>query len=115
MAENAPREESGSPRDESNRQRIGLTLQTIDPRTAAANGLPSRGAVITEVQPGSPADQAQLAPGMLVVEAAGKKIASADELSRILRDAKPGSTVLLRVRLPTREENTRLVALTLPS
>ena len=79
-----------SQKDESNRQRIGLTLQSIDPRTAEANGLPTRGAVITEVQPGSPADAAELAPGMVVTEAAGRKIASADDLSRILKDAKPG-------------------------
>jgi serine protease Do len=103
-------------KDESNRQRIGLTLQSIDPRTAEANGLPTKGAVITEVQPGSPADAAELAPGMVVTEAGGKKIASADDLSRILKDAKPGSTVLLRVaiRLPNREESTLLRALTIP-
>ena len=107
---------SRSPKDETNRQRIGLTLQTIDPRTAEANGLPTRGAVITEVQPGSPADAAELAPGMVVTEAGGKKIASADDLSRILKDAKPGSTILLRVqiRLPNREESTLLRALTIP-
>ena len=106
----------GSQRDESNRQRIGLTLQSIDPRTAEANGLPTKGAVITEVQPGSPADAAELAPGMVVTEAAGKKIASADDLSRILKDAKPGSTILLRVqiRLQNREESTLLRALTIP-
>ena len=107
---------SRSPKDETNRQRIGLTLQTIDPRTAEANGLPTKGAVITEVQPGSPADAAELAPGMVVTEAGGKKIASADDLSRILKDAKPGSTILLRVqiRLPNREESTLLRALTIP-
>ena len=106
----------GSQKDESNRQRIGLTLQSIDPRTAEANGLPTKGAVITEVQPGSPADAAELAPGMVVTEAAGKKIASADDLSRILKDAKPGSTILLRVqiRLQNREESTLLRALTIP-
>ena len=106
----------GSQRDESNRQRIGLTLQSIDPRTAEANGLPTKGAVITEVQPGSPADAAELAPGMVVTEAAGTKIASADDLSRILKDAKPGSTILLRVqvRLQNREESTLLRALTIP-
>ena len=107
---------SRSPKDETNRQRIGLTLQSIDPRTAEANGLPTRGAVITEVQPGSPADAAELAPGMVVTEAGGKKVASADDLSRILKDAKPGSTILLRVliRLPNREESTLLRALTIP-
>ena len=105
-----------SQRDETNRQRIGLTIQSIDPRTAEANGLPSKGAVITEVQPGSPADAAELAPGMVVTEAAGKKIASADDLSRLLKDAKPGSTILLRVsiRQPNREETTLLRALTIP-
>jgi serine protease Do len=71
---------SKSQKDESNRQRIGLTLQSIDPRTAEANGLPTRGAVITEVQPGSPADAAELAPGMVILEA-GKKIASADDFA----------------------------------
>ncbi len=103
-------------KDESNRQRIGLTLQSIDPRTAEANGLPTKGAVITEVQPGSPADAAELAPGMVVTEAAGKKVASADDLSRVLKEAKPGSTILLRVqvRVPNREESTLLRALTIP-
>ncbi|HTS82750.1 MAG TPA: trypsin-like peptidase domain-containing protein [Myxococcaceae bacterium] len=111
-----PRPGTGSKRDETNRQRIGLTLQSIDPRTAEANGLPTKGAVITEVQPGSPADAAELAPGMVVTEAGGKKIANADDLSRVLKDARPGSTVLLRVtiRLPNREENTLLRALVVP-
>ena len=62
-----------SHKDETNRQRIGLTLQSIDPRTAEASGLPTRGAVITEVQPGSPADAAELAPGMVVTEAGGEE------------------------------------------
>jgi len=111
-----PRPGGKSQKDESNRQRIGLTLQTIDPRTAEANGLPTKGAVITEVQPGSPADAAELAPGMVVTEAGGKKIGSADDLSRLLKDAKPGSTILLRVqiRLQNREESTLLRALTIP-
>ena len=112
----ARRSGGSTQKDESNRQRIGLTLQSIDPRTAEANGLPSRGAVITEVQPGSPADAAELAPGMVVTEAGGKKIASADDLSRVLKEAKPGSTVLIRVqiRLPNREESTLLRALVVP-
>ncbi|HSP19155.1 MAG TPA: Do family serine endopeptidase [Myxococcaceae bacterium] len=111
-----PRQGGSSQKDETNRQRIGLTLQSIDSRTAEANGLPSRGAVITEVQPGSPADAAELAPGMVITEAGGKKIASADDLSKILKDAKAGSTVLLRVtiRLPNREESTLLRALVVP-
>ncbi len=53
---------------------------------------------------------------MVVTEAGGKKIASADDLSRVLKDAKPGSTILLRVqiRLPNREESSLLRALVVP-
>jgi len=101
--------------DDTSNQRIGLTVQTVDALIAEAKGLPTRGAVITDVQPGSPADDAELIPGMVIVEAGGKKIASADDVSRVLKAAKPGSTVLLRVRLPGTEENTRLSALTIPS
>jgi Trypsin-like serine proteases, typically periplasmic, contain C-terminal PDZ domain len=90
-------------------------VQAINPVIAEANGLPTSGAVITDVQPGSPADDAELVPGMVVTEAAGKKIASVNDLSRILKEAKPGSTILLRVRLPGPGENTRLAALTVPT
>jgi serine protease Do len=64
-------------------------------------GSPSKkGAVITNVDPGSPADHADLRPGMVVIEAAGKPVNNARDLNRILRDAKSGSTVLLRIEIP---------------
>ena len=49
---------------------------------------------------------------MVVTEAGGKRIASADDLSRVLKDAKPGGAILLRVRirLPNREETSLLRA-----
>ena len=57
----------------------------------------AQGALITDVVPGSPADRAQLAPGMLVVEANRKPVRSAKELAAAIRAAPAGSTLLLRV------------------
>jgi len=37
---------------------------------------------------------------MVVIEAAGKPVNNARDLNRILRDAKSGSTVLLRIEIP---------------
>ncbi|MBI3185769.1 MAG: trypsin-like peptidase domain-containing protein [Myxococcales bacterium] len=80
-------------------QRIGLVFQDMDSERAEASGLPQRGALITDVLPGSPAERADLRPGMLVVEAAGKAVRSADDLISAIRSAKSGSTLLLRVHM----------------
>ncbi len=78
-------------------QRIGLGLSDVGPRFEA-RGLPP-GALITHVAPGSMAERSGLVPGMVVVEAAGKPVRGAEDLVQVLRDAKPGSVVLLRVQL----------------
>ena len=87
-------EEGGAP---SQSDKLGLAFE--DARQV--QGAPSKkGAVITSVEPGSPADHADLRPGMVVIEAAGKPVNNARDLNRILRDAKSGSTVLLRIEIP---------------
>jgi serine protease Do len=99
----APRSEQETHR------RIGLGLADVGPRMGM-QGMP-QGALIAQVAPGSVAERVGLVPGMVVVEAAGKPVRSAADLVQILRDAKPGSSVLLRVDL----EGTRaLRALTIP-
>ncbi|MBN1205971.1 MAG: trypsin-like peptidase domain-containing protein [Myxococcaceae bacterium] len=89
--------------------RVGLGLSEVGPRLAA-QGVPP-GALITDVAPGSAAEQAGLAPGMVVVEAGGQPVRRAAELIRLLRDAPPGSVLLLRVQ---QEDMRALRALTLP-
>ncbi|RKH19925.1 PDZ domain-containing protein [Corallococcus praedator] len=82
-------------------RRVGVSLQDLDARTASQAGFTERsGALITDIIPGSPADRAQLSPGMLVVEANRKPIASAKELAAVIRAAPAGSTLLLRVAGP---------------
>ena len=87
-------EEGGAP---SQNDKLGLAYEDAQ----QMQGIPSKkGAVITSVEPGSPADHADLRPGMVVIEAGGKPVNNARDLSRILRDAKSRSTVLLRIEIP---------------
>ena len=89
--------------------RIGLGLADVSPRMGMQE-MP-QGALIAQVTPGSEAEHSELVPGMVVVEAAGKPVRGAADLIQILRDARPGSSVLLRVDV----EGTRaLRALTIP-
>ncbi|MBN1210133.1 MAG: Do family serine endopeptidase [Myxococcaceae bacterium] len=87
--------------EESSKARVGLSLSDLDARTAQQAGFRSReGALITDVVPGSPADRAELAPGMLVVEANRKPVRSADDLAELIRATPSGGTLLLRVTAP---------------
>jgi serine protease Do len=100
--------------DDSNKQQFGLSLATPSPELAHARGLP-RGAFITEVQPGSAADKAGLEANLIVTEANGQLVTSAGDLSRILRAAKPGTTVLVRAQARGGEQaNSMLFALEAP-
>jgi serine protease Do len=82
-------------------RRVGVSLQNLDARTAQQAGFTDRqGALITDVLPGSPADRANLEPGMLVVEANRKPVNTAEELAKIIKGAQAGSTLLLRVAAP---------------
>ena len=87
--------------DETSKARVGLSLNNLDARMAQRAGLQSeQGALVVDVQPGSPAERAQLEPGMVVVEANRKPVRSADELAALIRKAESGSTLLLRVETP---------------
>ncbi|MFL5343226.1 MAG: Do family serine endopeptidase [Hyalangium sp.] len=87
--------------EESSKARVGLSLSDLDARTAQQAGFSkSEGALITDVVPGSPAERADLAPGMLVVEANRKPVHSAQELASAIKSTPSGSTLLLRVTAP---------------
>jgi serine protease Do len=109
----AARSQGGSGDEERQRgAKIGLGIADVDPRFAQANGLPPKGALITEVAPGSPAERAQLQPGMVVVEVDKRPVNNRAELWNALRGAKGGQVLLLRVRAPRGGQLLR--ALTVP-
>jgi serine protease Do len=90
--------------------RLGVGLQTLDEQLARSLGLPldTRGAVVTEVLPGSPAAQAGLAPGDVIVEIDRKAVSSAEEVAKVVREGGPKER-LLRVR---NRSGTRFVTVT---
>ncbi len=93
--------------------RIGIAFQDIDPRMAEATGLPRQGALVIEVSPGSPADEAGLHRGMAVVELNRKPIKSRDELMAALKGLGTGAVALFRVALPG-SAGKSLIALEVP-
>lgn len=67
------------------RGRLGVSIQDLGPDIAEAMGLSTaRGAIVTEVEPGSPADRADIRPGDVIVSVNGHELrGSADLRNRI--------------------------------
>ena len=98
----APRESARSALD-------GLSVDDLDYQAIRQLGLPqnTRGALVTEVAPGSPAADAGLVPGDVIQEVDRTRITGAAEFDRAMRRS-PGHTVLLLVN---RGGSTRYVAI----
>jgi len=77
-------------------QKSGLSLRNVEPRYAQSIGAATEGALVTDVAPGSPAERAGLAPGMIITEISRKPVRNSSEAVRALKSAKSGSTVLIR-------------------
>ncbi len=80
------------------RGRLGAVIQPVDAALAKALGLPKpSGALISEVQPGSPAARAGLEPGDVILAVDGAPIETAHDLPRQIARRKPGTKVTLLV------------------
>jgi serine protease Do len=80
--------------------KIGLGLQTLTPDVASSLGLErgTRGAVVTDVVSGSPAERAGLKPGDVIVEVDRQPVNSSDEAVAALHAPAKSGGHLLRVR-----------------
>ena len=78
---------------------LGIRLQTLTPELASTLGLPpsSKGAAITDVVSGTPADRAGLEPGDVILDIDRRPVGSAAEAARRLGEGGPGTPHLLRV------------------
>src|SRR5262249_3033911 len=75
---------------------IGAHIQPVSEEIAEAVGLDkSRGAMIAGVDPGSPASQAKLQPGDLILAFDGKPIDRSRQLPRLVADTPPDKLVRL--------------------
>jgi serine protease Do len=88
---------------------LGLTVQKVTPEMAETLKLGrAQGVVITGVEPGSPADEAGLQQGDVIVEVDRKPIRDVAEFRKSVSGAKKGQRILFLVR---REGNSLFVAL----
>jgi serine protease Do len=80
--------------------RVGVSLAPLTPEVRGQLEVPARtnGAVVAEVQPGSPAEQAGLREGDVIVSVGSQAIGSPDEAARAIRSAaKKDQAVALRI------------------
>lgn len=92
---------------------LGVSVQTVDAALATEYGLSvNNGAYIATVEPGSAAESAGIAEGDVVVEIAGTRIRSADDLLVEIRGHRPGDRVEITLYRGTEE---RMVTATLGS
>lgn len=92
-----------------------IGVATIDLTTSLSQrlGVPvDKGAVVQEVTPGSPAAEAGVRPGDVVVRAGAKSVATSQQLIAAVRAAKPGTALELEIY---RGETRRTVTVTVGS
>jgi serine protease Do len=78
--------------------KLGLTVQNVTPEMAESLGLNrANGVVVTAVQPQSPAAEAGLRRGDVILEINRKTVASADEFEKLLTQFKPGESLLFLI------------------
>jgi len=97
---NMPNEQTASAEPGQDRQpRIGLALAPLSPDLSNQLDVPdgTKGAVVRNVEPGSPAEQAGLQPGDVIVSVGGKKVASPSEAAGAIRSAAKDHAVALRI------------------
>ena len=77
---------------------LGVQIQMVTPELAKSFGLKEpMGALVAEVNPGSPADKAGIQRGDIIIEVNNTPIKEMHELPRLVAGTSPGKTVNLKV------------------
>ena len=83
---------------------IGVEMQEITPELAESFKLPDiRGALIAGVMRGSPADQAGIRPGDILLMISGKPVSNAQGMLELIAGLTPGSQAPLKMRRQGKE------------
>ncbi|HHN66010.1 MAG TPA: DegQ family serine endoprotease [Nitrospirae bacterium] len=83
---------------------LGVTIQNITPEIAKHLGIKAnKGALVTDVVKGSPADSAGLKRGDLIVEYNGNPVNNTTELRNMVAQTRPGKIVELKIIRDGRE------------
>jgi Do/DeqQ family serine protease len=80
------------------RSKLGVTVQQITPELAdSLNVSDARGALVSGVEPGSPAEGAGLQQGDVIVALDGRKVIDANAVRNQIAGTRPGSSVSIEV------------------
>nr|PZN01742.1 MAG: peptidase [Pseudomonadota bacterium] len=80
------------------RGRMGVTIQSVNRELAESFGLDRpRGALVSSVEAGSPAEKAGVKPGDIILSASGRAIEESADLPRIVGETRPGETIPMEV------------------
>jgi serine protease Do len=80
------------------RGRIGVAIQGVNRDLAESFGLDRpRGALVSSVEPGSPAEKAGIKSGDVILAVDGKAVDQSVDLPRIVGETKPGTALALQV------------------
>src|SRR6266571_1319493 len=80
------------------RGRLGVTIQGVSQDLADSFGLKkAQGALVSAVEPKSPADKAGIKPGDIILEVDGRAIENSIDLPRTIGESRPGTAVNLKV------------------
>jgi serine protease Do len=85
---------------------LGVQVQTVTPELAKSFGLEdARGALVAEVNPGTPAEKAGIERGDIIIEFNGARIGEMNELPRLVAATAPGTKVTLKVLRQGKEKS----------
>jgi S1-C subfamily serine protease len=87
------------------RSKLGVGVQSVSPELAESLGLKDmRGALISSVEPGSPADRAGVKVQDVIVSYNGRTVADSNALRNMVASTKPGAPAELKVLRDGRTE-----------
>lgn len=77
---------------------VGLKIQSLDQQTASQYNLSvSKGAIVTGVLQGTPADKSGIKPGDIVMQVNNYKITDAETMKGVFEEFRPGETITLKI------------------
>jgi serine protease Do len=88
---------------------LGVQVQNVTPELAKSFNMPEpMGALVAEVNPGTPAEKAGIKRGDIIIEFNGHKIHEMNELPRLVAETAPGAAATVKLLREGKEQTVKL-------